>query len=100
HEVWEHLWHDTAGPDRRFYQGLIQAAVAVYHAGKGNARGARRLFESGRRDMSAYNSPHLGLGVRACLAAPARALADFLTGPPPSLATLRRDELPTILLKE
>ena len=21
HEVWEDLWHDTAGPDRRFYQG-------------------------------------------------------------------------------
>ena len=41
HEVWEDLWHDTAGPDRRFYQGLIQAAVAVYHAGNGNARGAR-----------------------------------------------------------
>ena len=25
HEVWEDLWHDKAGPDRRFYQGLIQA---------------------------------------------------------------------------
>src|SRR4051794_6508369 len=26
HEAWESLWMDTAGPDKTFYQGLIQAA--------------------------------------------------------------------------
>jgi len=100
HEVWEDLWHESPGPDRRFYQGLIQAAVAVYHAGNGNARGARRLFQSGRRYMSAYDTPHLGLDVRAFWAALERALADFLTEPVPPTAALRRDELPTIVLKE
>jgi uncharacterized protein len=100
HEVWEDLWHDTTGSNRRFYQGLIQAAVAVYHAGNGNARGARRLFESGRRYMSAYNSPHLGLDVRGFWAALERALADFLIDAALSTATLRRDELPTIRLEE
>jgi uncharacterized protein len=95
HEVWEDLWHDSPGGDRRFYQGLIQAAVAVYHAGNGNARGARRLFQSGRRYMSAYDTPHLGLDVVAFWAALERALADFLTDPVPSAAALRRDELPT-----
>ncbi|HJZ91044.1 MAG TPA: DUF309 domain-containing protein [Gemmataceae bacterium] len=100
HEVWEDLWHDTAGPDRRFYQGLIQAAVAVYHAGNGNVRGARRLVESGRRHMSVYNSPHLGLDVRGFWAALERALADFLTEPPVPEATLRHDQLPTIRLEE
>jgi uncharacterized protein len=98
HEAWEDLWHDTAGPDRRFYQGLIQAAVAVYHAGNGNARGARRLFGSGRRYMSAYDSPHLGLDVRKFWAGLERALADFLTDP--STAALRRNELPVIRLEE
>ncbi len=38
HEVWEDLWLNTAGPERRFYQGLIQAAVALYHFGNGNLR--------------------------------------------------------------
>ena len=89
HEVWEDLWHDTAGPDRRFFQGLIQAAVAVYHAGNGNARGARRLFHSGRRYMSAYPPRHLGLDGPAFWAALERALADLLPDPAPAGAALR-----------
>jgi len=40
HEVWEDLWRATAGPERTFYQGLIQAAVGLYHLGRGNATGA------------------------------------------------------------
>lgn len=98
HEVWEELWHDTAGPDRRFYQGLIQAAVAVYHAGNGNARGARRLFHSGRRYMSVGSHCHLGLDVGAFWAAVERALADFLADPPAGGARLRREALPVIAL--
>jgi predicted metal-dependent hydrolase len=96
HEAWEDLWHDTAGPDRRFYQGLIQAAVAVYHAGNGNTRGARRLFHSGRRYMSAFPDHHLGLDVPAFWAAMERALAEFLTDPAPATAALRTESLPTI----
>ena len=41
HEVWEDLWRETAGPVRRFYQGLIQAAVAMHHLERGNLAGAR-----------------------------------------------------------
>ena len=78
HEVWEALWRDTAGGDRRFYQGLIQAAVAVYHAHNGNALGAQRLFDSGRRHMSPYGPAHLGLDVAAIWQAVAMALAEPL----------------------
>src|SRR5262249_34271574 len=48
HEVWEDLWHDCPSADRRFYQSLIQAAVALYHWSRGNRPGAARLFDSGR----------------------------------------------------
>ena len=98
HEVWEDLWHDTAGPDRRFYQGLIQAAVAVYHAGNGNARGARRLFHSGRRYMAVYPPCHLGLDVPAFWAALEQALAELLVDPAPTGARLLTEALPTIAL--
>jgi uncharacterized protein len=98
HEVWEDLWHDTAGPDRRFYQGLIQAAVAVYHAGNGNARGARRLFHSGRRYMSAYPPCHLGLDGPAFWAALEAALAEMLPDPAPDGAALRPEHVPRIAL--
>jgi uncharacterized protein len=98
HEVWEDLWHDTGGLDRRFYQGLIQAAVTVYHAGNGNARGARRLFHSGRRYMSTYPPCHLGLDVPSFWAAIERALTGLLSDPVPAGALLRADELPRIAL--
>ncbi|HEY8506257.1 MAG TPA: DUF309 domain-containing protein [Gemmataceae bacterium] len=65
HEVWEALWREAPAGDRPFYQGLIQAAVAAYHLERGNWRGARRLFHSGRAYMSGYPSPHLGLDVAA-----------------------------------
>jgi predicted metal-dependent hydrolase len=41
HEVWEDLWRETVGPAKLYYQGLIHAAVGMYHLGRGNAVGAR-----------------------------------------------------------
>src|SRR5262245_16678381 len=76
HEVWEDLWRDCPGEDRRFYQALIQAAVAIYHWGNGNARGASRLFHSGRSYMAAYPSPRHGLDVPAFW----RAVAHYVAG--------------------
>ena len=98
HEVWEELWHDTAGPERRFYQGLIQAAVAVYHAGNGNGRGARRLFHSGRNYMSGFAPHHLGLDVSAFWSTMEEALTDFLREPAPDQTRLGSDRLPIIIL--
>jgi predicted metal-dependent hydrolase len=63
HEVWEELWLDCPAFDRRFYQSLIQAAVALYHWGNGNLTGATRLFQSGRRYMSPYRPTYRGLDV-------------------------------------
>ena len=63
HEVWEDLWHDCPSADRRFYQSLIQAAVALYHSGNGNAPGATRLSESGKKYMEPYRPRYRGLDV-------------------------------------
>src|SRR4051812_49394071 len=65
HEVWEDLWRDCPAADRRFYQSLIQAAVALYHWGNGNRAGATRLFGSGRRYMEPYRPTYRGLEVDA-----------------------------------
>src|SRR5947209_20462200 len=63
HEVWESLWLECAGPERRFIQALIQAAVALFHFGNGNLRGTAKLYRSGRAYMEAYRSPYLGLDI-------------------------------------
>jgi uncharacterized protein len=61
HDVWEDLWADSNGDSRRFYQGLIQAAVALFHFTGGNLGGALKLFRSSREYMRPCGSPFLGL---------------------------------------
>jgi predicted metal-dependent hydrolase len=63
HEVWEDLWAEAAGPERRFYQGLIQAAVGLHHFSNGNLRGAVKLYHSSRNYMEPFGSPYLGLNT-------------------------------------
>lgn len=63
HEVWEELWTNYAGADRKFYQGLIQVAVCLHHFGNGNTRGARKLYHSSTAYLEPYRPMHQGLDV-------------------------------------
>ena len=63
HEAWEGLWMDTSGPDKKFFQGLIQAAVGLCHFCNGNLRGAAKLYKGSRDYMASYGSNHLGLDL-------------------------------------
>jgi uncharacterized protein len=63
HEVWEDLWSESHGAERRFYQGLIQAAVGLFHFGGGNLGGASKLYRSSYDYMKTCDSPFLGLDV-------------------------------------
>lgn len=68
HEVWEELWADYQGPSRRFYQGLIQAAVCLHHFGNGNIRGAKKLFHSSSGYLADYQPQHEGIDLAKFLA--------------------------------
>jgi hypothetical protein len=61
HEVWEDLWAESHGDDRRFVQGLIQAAVGLFHFGGGNLGGAVKLYRTSRDYMQPCGSPFWGL---------------------------------------
>jgi predicted metal-dependent hydrolase len=65
HEVWEELWMECQAAERRFFQALIQAAVALHHFERGNHTGAARLFRSGRDYMAPFRPAHRGLDVDA-----------------------------------
>ena len=65
HEVWEDLWAESHGDERRFYQGLIQAAVGLFHFSGGNLGGAVKLYRSSYDYMQRCGSPFLGLDVAA-----------------------------------
>lgn len=98
HEVWEDLWHEMAGPERRFVQGLIQAAVCAYHAINGNIKGANRLFESARRYMNLFAPTHRGLDVSRFWIQMEAALVEFQADPNSGNARFYPDRLPVIEL--
>src|SRR5579863_3739054 len=63
HEVLEELWSETPDERKRFYQGLIQAAVALLHFGNGNLGGAKKVYLTSRRYLEAYRPVFEGLDV-------------------------------------
>ncbi len=63
HEAWEELWTDYQGPSRTFYQGLIQAAVALHHFGNGNLRGARKLLHTSLGYLEKFRPKHEGIDL-------------------------------------
>jgi predicted metal-dependent hydrolase len=81
HDVLEELWTETLGPEREFYQGLIQASVALFHFGEGNLGGARRLYESSRRYLEPYRPRYLGVDVDRFLSETRTCFAALLEAP-------------------
>jgi uncharacterized protein len=54
HEVWEKTWLAAEGDDRLFCQTLIQAAVALLHAQRGNFRGAFSVYAKARHKLDRF----------------------------------------------
>ena len=89
HETWEALWRTESGPGRAFYKGLIQAAVALHHLGRGNLRGAEILLRRSKENLDPYRPVYLGLDVAAFL-------ADLSRCSPPCSPCLRGEPSPSI----
>ena len=67
HETWEELWTEYRGDARRFYQGLIQVAVALHHFGNGNIRGAKKVYLTSRAYLEVYPDHTIGLDLETFL---------------------------------
>lgn len=67
HDVLEELWSDTLGGSKKFYQGLIQTAIALFHFGNENLGGARKLYESSRKYLEPYAPEYEGIDVAKLL---------------------------------
>ena len=44
HDIFEEIWHETGGPERKVLQGILQVAVAQVHLENGNINGATILY--------------------------------------------------------
>ncbi len=67
HEVWEELWREATVETRAYYKGLIQLAVALLHAERGNRQGAERLFHSASRLLEPYRPAYAGYDLDTLL---------------------------------
>ena len=69
HEVWEEVWKRSSGAEKLFYQGMIQAAVAILHAQRGNPRGARSTWDKARTKLEPLPAEHMGIALAELRAA-------------------------------
>jgi len=61
HETLEAVWAKQSDPERELTQGIIQIAVAYYHLGRQNPKGALKLFERGLARVQKFPSPSFGM---------------------------------------
>jgi uncharacterized protein len=63
HEVWEEVWKRSSGEEKLFYQGIIQAAVALLHAERGNVAGAASQFKKAREKLDPLPAVYGGIAL-------------------------------------
>jgi predicted metal-dependent hydrolase len=78
HETWEELWTEYRGDARKYYQGLIQVAVALHHFGNGNIRGAKKVYLTSRGYLQEYPATYEGLDLETFLSQYQRCFAEIL----------------------
>jgi hypothetical protein len=99
HEVWEDLWSESHGTERRFYQGLIQAAVGLCHFSNGNLGGAVKLHRSSGDYLEACGRWFNGLDLAGFRQQMDRCFAPLLQTAAPDRATRPDPEhLPQLVL--
>lgn len=63
HDTFEELWMAEHGERRRFLQGLIQAAVGIFHASRNNVRGAESQIAKSMAKLAEAPGEYLGIDV-------------------------------------
>jgi hypothetical protein len=67
HETLEELWLAEKGAIRRFYQGVLQVGVGLYHLQRGNEKGALILLAKGKELLRPFAPLCLGIDVARLL---------------------------------
>lgn len=63
HDILEALWVDAEQVDKKFYQGVLQIAVACYHLGNHNWHGAVVLLGEGINRLTKYQPTYYDINV-------------------------------------
>ncbi|WP_448564497.1 DUF309 domain-containing protein [Trichothermofontia sp.] len=63
HDTLEAIWLEAVDPERNFYQGILQIAVALYHLDNHNWQGAVTLLGEGLHRLSRYPNDYANLDL-------------------------------------
>ena len=74
HDTLEALWIEASEPQKTFYQGILQIAVAFYHLGNSNWRGAVILLGEGINRLQRYPPTYAEIDLDELLASSAALL--------------------------
>ncbi len=75
HDTIEALWMEAKEPEKTFYQGILQIAVALYHLSNSNWRGAVILLGEGINRLQRYPATYAEIDVDELLASSATLLS-------------------------
>ncbi|MGA7937285.1 MAG: DUF309 domain-containing protein [Kovacikia sp.] len=67
HDTLEALWMEAMEPEKRFYQGILQIAVALYHLENENWRGAVILMGDGMNRLRDYQPAYGNINIKEFL---------------------------------
>ncbi|RMF26977.1 MAG: DUF309 domain-containing protein, partial [Cyanobacteria bacterium J083] len=67
HDTLESIWLESIPEDKNFYQGVLQIAVACYHLGNSNLRGAIILLGEGVTRLRNYQPIYAEIDVNNLL---------------------------------
>jgi uncharacterized protein len=67
HDTLEALWIEAQEPHKTFFQGILQIAVACYHLGNQNWRGAVILLGEGIRRLAPYQPDYGNIDINHLL---------------------------------
>ena len=82
HDTLEAIWIEAEESDKKFYQGILQIAVALYHLGNQNLRGAVILLGEGSNRLRAYSSGYVPLDISDFIQQAIELLTDLQTHDP------------------
>lgn len=63
HDTLEAIWIEAPVFEKKFYQGILQIAVGLYHLGNHNWRGAVILMGEGLHRLTEYQPEYGGINV-------------------------------------
>lgn len=86
HDTLEALWMEATYPTRNFYQGILQIAVACYHLGNQNWRGAVILLGEGISRLQSYQPTYGGIDVAQLVTQSAQLLTELQQAGPDKVA--------------